>query len=107
MITVGTMIGYRRCENCGDDYDYAPDAPMHVCRSTGKRVAELEAALRQIAELKVAVEIMMPDIERADECEAKLGVAKSIARRAALVSCISSVTTKSNFNGVTRPVAHQ
>lgn len=46
------------------------------------RIAQLEAALRSIAEIKIAVDIMTPDDERADECESKLAVTKHIARRA-------------------------
>ena len=45
------------------------------------RIAELEAALREIAGLVIANEIQQTDEELARECESKAFLARNIARR--------------------------
>ncbi len=42
--------GFATCDGCGETYDYAPDAPSHVCGGARRRVAELEAALLSYAD---------------------------------------------------------
>jgi hypothetical protein len=46
------------------------------------RIAKLEAALREIAGLKLGVEIGKPDEDPAEECETKFVLARSIAQHA-------------------------